>query len=186
MLTKSLIRVAAVSASLLASTFVQAAPLLLNGGFETGDLSGWTVADGAPVVTNSEAHTGSFSVAAFGGDAIRQNFAPVATEDISEFSFWVKRVGGPFDFLQLFYGDGSNEVLLPSGPFSDWTFFDMTSSLDAGKTLTGFLIYGTTAGPAYLDDFVVNAPGGTVPEPLSLALVSLGLLGVAASRRPAR
>jgi hypothetical protein len=178
------LRFLALPTTLLLASLSQAAPVVVNGSFETGNLSGWTVADGAPVVTSSEAHTGTYSVAAFSNDAIRQNFGPVATADITEFSFWVKRAGGPFDFLQLFYGDASNENLFPSGPSSDWTYFNLTASLDVGKTLTGFLIYGTD-GPAYLDDFVVNTGAGTVPEPSNLALSALALLCLYGSRRKA-
>lgn len=168
---------------IVAQASTHAAPVLVNGGFETGNLNGWSTWSGSPAVTSAQAHSGSFAVAAFGNDAIRQDFAAVASADIGEFSFWVKRSGGPFDSLRLFYGDGSFEDLLVSGNSNDWTHFDVTSQLDAGKTLTGFFIFGTTSGPAYLDDFVLETRAAAVPEPMSLPLVGLALLSLAAVRR---
>ena len=135
-----------------------AAPILLNGGFETGSLAPWFASSGAPFVTNAEAHSGSFSVAALGGDAIRQNFGPVSTADIDEVSFWIKRAGSVFDSYQFFYSDltSSSHLVNTPNPNNDWLFFDVTANLDVGKNLVGFQIFGTSPRPAFLDDFNIN------------------------------
>lgn len=159
-----------------------AGEILINPGFETGGLAPWFADSGAPVVTSDEAHTGLFSVAAFGDDSIRQDFAAVATADITAVSFWVKRAGGPFDQYSFYYDDATFENLLVFGSGDDWNFFDVTSELDAGKNLVGFSIFGTSSGPAFLDDFSIRT-GGVVPEPSSVILAGVGVLGIALAAR---
>jgi len=166
--------------ALLFSSTVNAVPILTNGGFETGNISPWYQGNGSPVITNAEAHGGSYSVSAFGSDLIRQDFAAVLVEDITEVSFWVKRIGGVFDSVQFFYEDGTvGNTLISDFSTSDWAFFDVTGFLDAGKYLVGFGVYGTSPGPAYLDDFTIEA----VPEPESIALLGLGLMIISFVRK---
>lgn len=184
----SFFKAAAMAATLTfaAGTTAQAASLLTNGGFETGNLAPWTVQDATPTVTTDEAHTGSYSVASFSGDRIRQNFAATSTALISEVSIWVKRAGGAFNSYQFYYDDMTTGSFLISdtGGTSDWKKHDLTSNLAAGKNLTGFSIYGTSPGPSYLDDAFIGARMAAVPLPagLPLLLVGLGAFGLVRRR----
>lgn len=171
-------------AALSCAVFVgsaQAANVLVNPGFETGSLAPWIIDDGSPTVTNADAHTGTFSVAAFGNDEIRQNFAPIATSDITEVSFWLRRAGGPFDQYSLYYSDATTFTTTLSGSGDDWQLFDITSDLTAGAHLTGLSIYGTSSGPAFMDDFTINV--NNIPEPTTLSVMALACAGAVVRRR---
>jgi PEP-CTERM motif len=161
-----------------------ATEILVNPGFETGSLGPWFAAQGSPVISSAEAHSGSFSVSAFSGDLIEQNFTPIATSLVTDVSFWAQRSGGPFDMVELLYADGTSTAFAVSNfSTSNWTFFDVTSHLATGEDLSGIGVWGTSPGPAYLDDFTVNANTTTVPEPGTLALLSLGVVGLGLHRR---
>lgn len=177
---------ALVAALAAASASSQAANLFANAGFETGNLTGWSSTGGS--VTGSDAHTGSFSFAGLSADNVSQGFAPVATVGVTELSFWGKRSGGLFDLVILTYSDSSQENVIVNtiGKGDGWTYVNLTAELDAGKSLSNFFIYGTSPGPALLDDFMLNATPA-VPEPSTYALMALGLgvIGFFARRRKA-
>ncbi|MEO5957701.1 MAG: hypothetical protein ABIR80_01140, partial [Opitutaceae bacterium] len=176
-------RLSTLAAIFAAVVSAHATNILVNPGFETGAFAPWTTSGGTGVITNTEAHSGTFSFAAFSSDEVTQTFAPVATSAISELSFWGKRNGGLFDLIILSYSDASSENVLvnTTGQGNGWTFVNITGDLDAGKSLVGFRIYGTTSGPAYLDDFKIEVATATVPESAAtLPLLALGLVGIGA------
>src|SRR4051812_46259687 len=94
-----MMRCTVVASSLLVA--VLAAPgqadVLLNSGFESGSLSPWyQAADFSSIyepwhVTNSDAHTGSFSATAIGDKLIEQDFAPIPVSSILEISLWLRQ-----------------------------------------------------------------------------------------------
>jgi hypothetical protein len=171
---------------LFAAAPANAANILVNSGFESGALGPWVASSGGPIVTTAEAHTGQYSVAANGQDAIRQNFAPIATSQITELSFWAKRVGGAFDTYQFYYDDLTQSNFFLTGAGDDWAFFDVTTKLAANKNLTGFSIYGTSPGPAYLDDFTIDTVASAVPEPATWAMMIVGFGAVGTMVRSRR
>lgn len=172
----------AAAVAVLLGTAATGQNILVNSGFETGSLDPWFASNGSPFVTSDEAHTGTFSAAAFGSDEIRQNFAAIDASLITEVSIWVKRLGGAFDQYTFYYDDGSSENFLISdiGGGDDWKQHTLTANLDVSKNLNGFSIFGTSSGPAFFDDVVI----AVVPAPATLAL--LGLVGVVGVRRRRR
>ena len=179
-------KAAVISALVIGSLSVPAAAsnVLTNPGFETGTLSPWTIASSSPTVTSAQAHSGTYSVAEFSGDEVKQTFSAIATSDITEVSFWALRDGGPFDSYTFFYGDATQQdFLLSALGASGWNQYNVTSNLAAGKNLIGFGIFGTSPGPTYLDDFLIST--GAVPEPSTWAMMLLGFgaMGIALRRR---
>lgn len=175
-MTKTIATVALIAA---AASAASAQNLLDNAGFETGGFDPWYAAANAPFVTTDEAHTGTYSAAALGSDRIRQDFAAFDASLITEVSVWVKRAGGAFNSYSFFYDDGSEESHLINdiGGGDDWKQHDLTANLNASKNLNGFAIYGTSSGPAYMDDFVIT------PAPATAAMLGLGALFTSRRRR---
>jgi Carbohydrate binding domain len=161
-----------------------AGPILMNPGFEAGTLANWVASNGTPLLTTAEAHNGAYSVSALGSDQVRQNFAPVPTSVVTEVSFWAKVAGGPFHSVEFFYSDSTSDAFLVNGFTDDWTYFDVTAFLAFDKSLTGIAVYGTSQGPAYLDDFTVSVPDAHMPEPATLTVLGgVALAGAVGYRR---
>jgi hypothetical protein len=70
------------------------------------------------------------------------------------------------------------------GTWSDWTAVYTPTAADAGKTVT-ILLSTNGSGQGDFDDVRLDATGGptTIPEPASMALLGVGLLGLGMVRR---
>ena len=172
--------------------------ILINPGFETGILSPWVnsvplnfCGSCAWVVTSTDAHTGTNSATITGNRLILQTFSPIATSLITQASLWLRMPGGSPTAAAIYFGysDGSSAEFSAS-PTSAWAFVNMTGNLAVGKNLVAFGVYGCNGcggvGSTFADDFVIDAAVAAVPEPGTLALVGLGVLGAAARIRRRR
>ena len=90
-----------------------------------------------------------------------------------------------FDSVTLTYSDNTTENVLVNtlGGSNDWTFVNLTNDLDPGKSLTGFLIYGTSPGPAYLDDFTLVTASRVPESSTTIAMLGLAIVSLATLRR---
>jgi len=194
---------AAIRCSLMfatAAAFSVACPakanLITNGGFETGDFSGWTVSGTDAFVVGSvplvPPHSGNFqALFGVGDNSITQN---VATTPGSFYviTFWLAAkifnpVSGAFSvsFGDLIFTSG----LTPPGllPYTEFTF-----TVPAGLGPTTALQFqfsdpNITSNTYYLDDISVNPAGVGVPDGGStVSLLGCALLGLVALRRKLR
>ncbi len=162
------------------------ANILVNPGFETTDMTGWTTT--AFTATNNDFHTGAWSTIDFGNFSLEQSFAPVAATDITEISVWAKQpdLASFFFAFQVDYTDATTDQYLASGGTgSTWTKFDFTSQLNLSKTVQTIRAFGYTTGGTndvtWFDDFVVNT--NPVPEPASFAVLGLGAFALLRRRK---
>jgi PEP-CTERM motif len=83
----------------------------------------------------------------------------------------------------------TSEMTTPSGGLTDWQYVTVTLKADSTSDLLSFLAWGDNGNTVNLPPIVfltgINSPSGlnNVPEPASLALVGVGMLGLAAGRR---
>jgi len=162
------------------------ANILVNPGFETGNMTGWTTT--AFTATNNDFHTGAWSTIAFGNVNLAQSFAPVAGTDITEVSVWVKQpnLSTFFFAFDILYTDSTfDETIGSGGVATTWTKFDFTSLVNTSKTVSGIRGWGYSTGGTndvtWYDDFVVNV--NPVPEPASFAVLGLGAFALLRRRK---
>lgn len=154
------------------------AELVVNGGFETGDFTGWTQFDN----TGATGVAGTFdSVSPFQGSyqayfgavgssgGIRQDLATVAGQTY-HISFALANLGGPTNHFNAWFGSTHLMFLDDVDPF-DYTVytFDVTAT-GAPTTLS----FSFQQNPSY---FLLDAVSVTaVPEPSTLAMAGTALV----------
>jgi hypothetical protein len=160
------------------------ANLVTNGGFETGDFSGWTTAiDGFYDGVDSAAPQAGNFAAFFGNPGISTISQKLATAPNTTYllTFWLMVEGdpngnaAPNSFSFDWNGAPGAPALVNSGPtgYKEFQYF-----LTANSASTE-LAFNFSDTPAFIDFDSVSV---TVPEPTSLALV-LGALGAALATR---
>lgn len=176
----------ALAMALLFAGAAYADELIVNGGFETGNLSPWynarnfcggTCQDWG--VTNSNSHAGTFSAMDIGNIELRQDITPTLGSLITSATFWVNNSAG-VDAVDFFYSDNTDEEFVVFTNPGVWNLADVTADINLSKTLVGFSIWGCDAScVTFVDDVSLQTSGGGVPEPGTLVMLGSGVLATA-------
>jgi hypothetical protein len=130
---------------------------IVNGGFETGDFTDWTVEGSFATVVPGDPHSGTFSayMSYFGGApgyiGIRQDISsPFRTECVKSFTIWVegRDLAAASFTVEVGYSDGSSSSQVYN-LVDDWVYhqFDLMAVLTPGKEISYIRIRTTTAAP---------------------------------------
>jgi hypothetical protein len=162
---------------------------IANGGFETGDFSGWTqfgdtsfngVCDISTCPGGFAPFEGTFA-GFFGpvGDTggIYQDIATVPGQIYAVSFYLALPVDGPPNFFDVQFGNAGFSLTDFPVEFP-WLLFTYTAMATDTSTRLTFTFQND---PAYwfLDDVSVITQGGTTPEPGTLVLFGSGLIGIA-------
>jgi len=187
-----LVRSASLLVLLAAAVSASAANLVVNGGFETGDLSGWTVGGGGAVSASSVNGTASGQYAAYfygptTDDAtLSQSVATIAGQTYRfSFAYYIEGAGNPpsaYDvginaYLdgQFVFGTGFNQ---PTNGFETFTLDYVATS---GVTTIRFN-GGTQGLYAALDDVSLDGPRPS-PTPGPAAALPFALMALRRRKR---
>jgi hypothetical protein len=182
--------VAAVSAAaVMFGAQAARADLVVNGGFETGTLSGWTLSNASDTWVSTSpgyVHSGSYGLEAgnVGSDSVLSQTLTTVAGTTYDISFWLYSDGQtPNDFTVAF---GGTQIFQQTNmPTFGYTEFSLQET--ATSNLTS-LAFGLRDDPGYLglDDISVNV--SAVPEPSTWAMMILGFagLGFTAYRRKSK
>ena len=166
----------------------QAVELVTNGGFETGNFSGWTLGGntGFTSVGTGTPHSGTYAadLGPIGSQGtLSQSLATIAGHSYN-ISFWLQHDGGTPNNFQAFF-DGA-PILLDLNNAGAFTYFNFTFS--AVGSAPSLLEFRYQQDPAYwhLDDVSVTGDRAPVPEPATWAMMLLGFGGIGLAMRRRR
>jgi len=120
-----------------------------NGGFETGDLTGWSHYNGT--VTDQYAHSGYYAIRLYQNWYQQEEDLSVPKRCLQTFGFWAYRVR-PGNTYKILYTDGSDsgEISIPYTLV--WTYVDAKAQVADGKAVKNIFFRGGTVGPGWVDD----------------------------------
>jgi hypothetical protein len=168
-------------AIVFATSSTAVADMVVNGGFETGDFTGWTQVDSYWSVANWTPHSGTYHATTQNWPDAWQYIGQSITTTIGQsytVGFWLASADDipANEFVARW--DGVTKIQLVDIAYSDYTYYSYTAVATGSSTTIDFgYIYN--AQWFDLDDVSMNP----VPIPGAIWLLGSGLLGLVGLKR---
>ena len=175
------IKSAAFVACLVGSCAVASLParadLIINGGFETGDLTGWTIVQqGYPFsVVTSPVYSGNYAAQIAGYDYNKDILSQTVSTTVGQsytLSFAFLQDNGTPSGLTVQWD--TNQVYSETDSAHGWQTYTF-NVIGTGSDTVSFVAWNNPAF-AYLDNVALNV--SAVPEPSTWAMLLLGFAGI--------
>ena len=154
-----------------------------NGGFETGDWTGWTHSSGTSGIGSSYPHTGTYHARLWsnylGGDDweygwMKQEFSePIPTKCIIAFEFWARIDQADSNIkITIHYNDGAETIIEDSVTSLSYTKFNYLNNLASNKMIKWIKIEytgGLSGSNVDFDDVSIITMSEEIPEILNVA-----------------
>lgn len=161
-------------AAMLVAAPASAAELITNGGFETGDFTGWTVTTGQGTIVNTaNPYTGTYAarLRVNNGATRTLSQAVATTQGYSyQLTYWLRNVDATDAVDDWAVTTGATTVDFGDRGAFPYTQFTQNFVGQAGSTLVEFDFQHIRPGAFFLDDVSVTV----VPEPTTWALMIAG------------
>lgn len=149
----------AVLVLVLSSTSASAVDVVSNGGFETGDFTGWILRNG--FVTSYWSHSGTYSGVMYSYDGFGADLAQtVDLTNVNVLSFYAMNTNGAsgdtyvyFDNVLVYTGDADTD---------SWTYMEIDTTSCSGPTVVKFLTLSDA--DISIDDVVASVGGDSEPD----------------------
>jgi len=131
---------------------------IINGGFETGDFTGWVCTDGW--VTTDNPHSGVYCAEIWpsGSRELYQVLtSPIPVYCIASFDFWYRNAASTY--FKVVYSDGTSTDWVPLPDVTDWTHYDILPHLDSSKMVSEIHFLNGWVQPLYIDDVSLMGSG---------------------------
>jgi hypothetical protein len=190
-MTRTLFSTATILLIAVATASATPINIVTNGGFETGDFSGWTQLGntGFTAVAPGALHSGSYGAV----------FGPVGslgyiTQDLTTIpgaiyglSFWITGTAGTGPGVISVDWNGVNEISFGNPTFGGWTNLTVPGLLASGASTPLKFGFQNDPGSFYLDDIsVTTSSSAPTPEPATFGIAGSVLLGLGLLRRTTR
>jgi len=173
-------------ALLMSAAALSAGSVVANGGFETGDFTGWSLSGNTSftgVAPGYFAHSGEYGafLGAVGSNSYLSQTVSTVEGVSYTLDYWLENQSGTPNAFAAYWNGQEIASMNNAGGF-DYTEYTFSGLVGTGSDT---LMFAVRQDPAYygLDDVSLSS---SIPEPATLGLIGVALIGLGVLRKKIR